>query len=827
MFIKSGYRLHVTGCMLVTIAIIINGCSVSDNESVRKIIPLEEGWVFYKGEVERGEDPGLNTESWDEVTVPHDWAISGEFDKDIDALREWVPDGLDREPGMTSGGTGGLPHLGVGWYRIELDIPPSYEGKQVHIEFDGAMSHAQVYLNGKFVGEWPYGYASFGFDLTQYINFDGENILAVRLENKQFSSRWYPGAGIYRSVRLVVTSQVFVRQWGTYVTTPGIHDGTGTVNLKTTIFNTSGEAKTISVETTILSPEGETAGSVSSNIEITGEIEIEQDIIIDNPILWSVEAPVMYTAITTILEDDKEQDVYKTPFGFRYFEFTNNEGFFLNDEHVPLKGVCLHHDLGPLGAADNIAALRFRMNLLKEMGCNSIRTSHNPPSPELLNLADEMGFLVIDEAFDEWKHPKRENGYNTLWDEWAEKDMAALIHRDRNHPSVIMWSIGNEILEQGIEDGAEYGRLLVDICKREDPTRPTTAGFNQWRSAIKNGLADVVDVQGWNYKPMHYGYIHGMFPGWKMYAAESASTVSSRGEYFLPAEEKIHFTREPYHSSSYDNEFPQWATSPEREWVAQDSFKYMAGEYVWTGFDYLGEPTPYNVEWPSRSSYFGIIDLCGIPKDRFYLYQSRWTDKEVLHLLPHWNWEAGQMVSVHCYTSFDKGELFLNGKSLGIREKDPSELYTTYRLVWDNISFEPGELKVVAMDGSNNQLKEMVMKTAGEPAKIILDADRIEITADGKDLAFVTVSILDEDGVVCPRAGNLVNFKVEGGGSIKAVGNGDPTSLESFVKPFRKAFNGKCMVIIQSGNTEGITTLTAESEGLESRQIEIISEDKL
>ncbi len=830
--VAGWYRLGSRVCLIKAIimndlirfllaGLLVAGCSETDNEKPRIVIPLETGWEFFNGEVDGGEDPGVSTASWEKVTVPHDWAISGDFDKSIDASEEWVPKFIKREPGMTSGETGGLPHIGVGWYHKELDIPSNYIGKQIHIEFDGAMSHAKVYLNGEFVGEWPYGYASFGFDLTPYINFEGKNILAVRLENKKYSSRWYPGAGIYRNVRLVITNPVFVKQWGTCLTTPGIHDGSGSVHLKTDIINKSGQAKEVTIETKIVSPEGKTVAFVSSEIGINKEKESEQILEVEDPELWSVETPVIYTAVTSILENNKKLDVYETPFGFRYFEFTSNEGFFLNGKHVPLNGVCIHHDLGPLGAAVNVAALRFRMNLLKKMGCNSIRTSHNPPAPELVSLADEMGFMVMDEAFDEWKHPKKVNGYNTLWDEWAEKDMAALVHRDRNHPSVIMWSIGNEILEQGIRDGAEYARFLVDICHREDPTRPTTAGFDQWDQAIDNGLAEAVDVQGWNYKPQYYEYIHERYPDWKMYASETASTVSSRGEYFFPAEEKVHFTREPFHSSSFDNEFPYWATSPDREWVAQDSFKFMAGEYVWTGFDYLGEPTPYNVEWPSRSSYFGIIDLCGIPKDRFYLYQSRWTDKEVLHLLPHWNWEEGQVVSVQCYTSYDKGELFLNGKSLGVKEKDPSKLYTTYRLVWDNIRYEPGELKVVALDKNNNPLKEAVMKTAGEPAKIILEADRTEIAADGKDLAFVTVTIVDEEGVVCPRADNLVDFRVEGEGSLRAVGNGDPTSLESFVKPHRKVFNGRCMAIIQSGKSAGNITLTAESDGLESGQVAI------
>jgi beta-galactosidase len=807
--------------LLLFCGVLLVGCNLRSDTNSRQAILLDSDWKFINAEVEGGENPETSIENWAVVNVPHDWAISGEFDKTIDEQEIMVFEDGERIPKYRTGRTGGLPHIGVGWYRKEIPIPATDEGKSIYIEFDGAMSHAKVYLNGAFVGEWPYGYASFGFDLTPHIAFGENNILAVRLENKPNSSRWYPGAGIYRNVRLVTTGQVHIKQWGTYVTTPDISDGKGTVHLENSVLNKSGKAKDISITTQILSPDNVVVAEVSSDVEIDQKALVTQSLDVPEPQLWSVETPVLYTAVTRILENGKELDRYSTLFGFRYFEFTNDNGFFLNGERVQLNGVCLHHDLGPLGAAVNLSSLRHRMTLLQEMGCNSIRTSHNPPAPEMLDLADEMGFLVIDEAFDEWKYAKCENGYNTLWDEWAEKDMAALIHRDRNHPSVIMWSIGNEIREQGMEGGAEYCQLLVDVCKREDPTRPTTAGFNQWEAAIKNGFADIVDVAGWNYKPQHYDFIHHKFPHWKMYGSETASTVSSRGEYFFPAEEKVHFTREPYHSNSFDNEFPRWATSPDREFAAQDSFSYMAGEYVWTGFDYLGEPTPFNVEWPSRSSYFGIIDLCGIPKDRFYLYQSKWTDKEVLHLLPHWNWEPGQDVSVHCYTSFDRGELFLNGKSLGIKEKDPSSLYTTFRLVWDDVSFEPGELKVVALDENDTPLKETIMKTAGEPAKIVLEADRSEILADGKELAFVTVTITDKNGIICPRATNPVNFTVKGEGTLKAVGNGDPTSLESFVKPFRNAFNGKCMAIVQSTQASGRITLTAKGEGLEQQQITI------
>ncbi len=570
----------------------------------------------------------------------------------------------------------------------------------------------------------------------------------------------------------------------------------------------------MSVLTDIVSHENVVVASSNDELEINQEAIIEQNLKIADPLLWSIEEPVMYRAVTRIMENGQERDVYITPFGIRYFEFTKDQGFFLNGERVPLKGVCLHHDLGPLGTAINSSALRFRLGLLKELGCNAIRTSHNPPSPQLLELSDEMGFLIIDEIFDEWKDGKMKNGYNTLWDDWAEKDLVAMIHRDRNHPSVIMWSIGNEIREQGQANGLTYCQFLVDICKREDPGRPTTAGFNQWENAIKNGLADAVDVVGWNYKLQYYNYIHKNHPEWKMYASEANSTVSSRGEYFFPAIEQRGLKRDPYQCSSFDMESPWWGRIPDREFAAQDSFPFMAGQFVWTGFDYLGEPTPYNTEWPARSSYFGLIDLCGIPKDRFYLFKSQWSGDETLHLLPHWNWENGQIVSVHSYTSFDKAELFLNGKSLGVKTKDSTQLFSAYRLIWDSIVFEPGELRIVALDQANNPLKESVVRTAGKPAKIKLSANRSTILADGNDLAFITVSVTDENGNICPRAGNLVHFNVEGSGVFKAVGNGDPTSLESFVQPYRKAFNGKCMLIIQSTEKSGSIIIRAESEGL-------------
>lgn len=793
-------------------------------ESGRKTHILDEGWKFINEDIQNGEAPELNTLNWKQVKIPHDWAISGKFDESVDRQEVMVYEDGEMVPRLRTGRTGALPHIGVGWYRKNLNIPSALKRKRIHLEFDGAMSHAKIYLNGSFVGEWPYGYSSFGFDITPWVEFGGENVLAVRLENKPFSSRWYPGAGLYREVRMVTTEPVFIKQWGTFVTTPEIAEGKGKLSIQTSLMNYSDKEKDFELLTVILDGDKNQVSEKSTTLSIDSVTQITQEMTVPQPKLWSPETPVIYTAITHVIYKGTVLDSYESPFGFRFFEFTSDSGFFLNDRYTELKGVCLHHDLGPLGAAYHHASMKHRMKLLKEMGCNAIRTSHNPPAPGLLTLADEMGFLVIDEAFDEWKTGKVENGYHTLWDGWAEKDLVALIRRDRNHPSVIAWSIGNEIPDQNTPEGLDLCNFLIDICKREDPTRPVTAGFNQWEAAIRNGLAGAVDLAGWNYKPHIYKAVHKNYPHWKMYGAETASTVSSRGEYFFPAEMKVHYTRTPYHSSSFDLEFPRWATTPDREWAAQDSFLFIPGEFVWTGFDYLGEPTPYNAQWPSRSSYFGIIDLCGIPKDRYYLYQSRWSDKKVLHLLPHWNWEEGQVVSVHCYTNFDRAELFLNGESLGIRKKNPSKLYQKYRLVWDEVIFKPGELKVVALDKYGDPVREEIKNSAGNPHKLEIKADRIRLKADGEDLAFLTISIWDENGNLCPKADNLIDFSIEGPGKILAVGNGDPTSLESFVKPSRKAFNGKCMVIVQTKKEAGEIKLTAKSKGLRIQSANLISE---
>jgi beta-galactosidase len=804
---------------LMLLALTVN-FAFAQRDIIRQVQLLDKGWLFLNSEVQSGESPSLNTSGWKNVEIPHDWAINGPFSEDNDMQIVKVKEDGDQTAKKRSGRTGGLPHVGIGWYRKTVQIPGDWKGKKISVEFDGAMSHARIYLNGLYIGEWPYGYASFGFDLTDKILFGQKNVLAVRLENKPNSSRWYPGAGIYRNVRLVVTNPVHVKQWGTYITTPDIESGNGTVKIETSLEGFNNTIGKIKIITKIYDTRNNLVGSVSNTVQ---EAKAVQQLKISNPHLWSIDDPYLYKAVSLIEVDGKQSDQYETIFGFRYFKFTNNNGFYLNGKNLKLNGVCMHHDLGALGAAVNKFAINRQLKILQEMGCNAIRTSHNPPAPELLQLCDQMGFLVLDEAFDEWKYAKCENGYNTLWDNWAEKDMVSFIHRDRNHPSVILWSVGNEIREQAIKGGEVYCKFLVDICKREDPTRPTTAGLNQWENAIKNGFADIVDVPAWNYKPQFYGYIHKNHPSWSMYASETASTISSRGEYFFPAVAKVLKERVPYQCSSYDLEYPAWATTPDKEFAAQDSFQYMGGEFVWTGFDYLGEPTPFNDVWPSRSSYFGIVDLAGIPKDRYYLYQAKWTNKEVLHLLPHWNWEGkeGQKIPVYCYTSYSKAELFLNGKSMGVREKDPGNLYTKYRLVWNEVPYEPGELKVVALDKSNKPIKEASIRTAGKPAAICLKSYQNIISFKEKELAFITASIVDKDGIECPLANNKITFQTIGSGKFKAADNGDATSVESFADSVRSAFNGKCVAVLQPVSPDGEIKLVAISPGLKEAEISI------
>lgn len=784
-----------------------------------------KNWKFIQSEVVGGQDVAFDDSSWESVAVPHDWAIGKPFDMNIDIQMVQVVEDGDTVKKLRTGRTGALPAFGVGWYRTHISLPEKDRGQKVFVEFDGAMSLAQVYLNGKYIGNWPYGYSSFAFDLTNDFKFGEDNVLAVRLDNKDNSSRWYSGAGLYRNVRLISSNSVYVGHWGTQITTPVADVKKGEVNVKTDVFNESGDVLGVKLVSIVYNGDGKEVKRVASSQEVSGKVVFDQTLKIPSPELWSVENPAMYRVVSELYVGGEKVDSYDSDFGFRTVLFDKDKGFFLNGKAVKIKGVCMHHDLGPLGAAVSRRATERQIEIMKEMGCNAIRTSHNPPSPELLELCDKMGMLVQVEAFDEWRLGKNENGYNKYFDEWAERDIRAMVRRDRNHPSVIMWSIGNEVREQGAKDGGQTAKFLADICREEDSTRPTTSGFNNHDAAIKNGLADVVDLVGFNYKPHDYVAKRKLHPNYVIYGSETASTVSSRGDYMFP----VKVWRNPYYSnfqvSSYDLDCAPWASTPDTEFVQQDDNDFVFGEFVWTGFDYLGEPTPYNEGTPARSSYFGIVDLAGMKKDRFYLYQSNWSDKKVLHLLPHWNWEGhdGSNVPVFCYTNYPKAELFVNGKSQGVKSKNSGDTYERYRLMWKDVVYEPGEIMVVAYNENGEKVDSTTIRTASESDKLRLTADRTQIKADGEDLSFVTIEVVDKDGNLCPNAENLLFFNVEGAGKLKAVCNGDATDQTGFHSNYMAAYNGKIVAVIESTEKAGEIVLNVTGSRLDNGKIVIRS----
>jgi beta-galactosidase len=782
--------------------------------------------------------PDFNDSAWRLLNLPHDWGIEGPFKQEY------------------PGETGKLPWWGVAWYRKSFDIPARDAGREIALQIDGAMAYATVWLNGEFVGGWPYGYASWQLDLTPFIKPGARNVLAIRLDNPPNSSRWYPGGGIYRNVWLLKTGPVHVGQWGTFVTTPEVSDRAATVQLKVTVENQSKATTLTRVRTEIfeLKGSGKTGRTVAS--AAPAELSVEpgasgitmQSATVARPRLWSVDSPSRYLAITTLEQDGKILDRYETPFGIRTIQFTADNGFLLNGRRVPLKGVCDHHDLGALGSAFNERALERQLEILRDMGCNAIRTSHNPPAPELLDLCDRLGMVVMDEAFDCWVRRKKPNDYHLLFPDWHEKDLRALVRRDHNHPSVILWSIGNEVPEQGSPAGHQVAAELAAIVHSEDVTRPVTAACNDTRAAY-NGFQTNLDVFGYNYKPFEYGKVHQAHPQLPLFGSETASCVSSRGEYFFPVSNDKSKGKADFQMSSYDLYAPPWATPPDWEFKGQDEFNYVAGEFVWTGFDYLGEPTPYNsdtsnllnftdpeqqarmaqelkelgkIHVPSRSSYFGIIDLAGFPKDRYYLYQARWRPElPMAHILPHWNWPGreGQITPVHVYTSGDEAELFLNGQSLGRKQKQPFE----YRLRWDEVRYQPGELKVIAYKNGRRWATAEV-KTTGPASHLSLHPDRSTIHADGTDLAFVTVRLVDRENLLVPRANNLIQFKVDGPGKIIATDNGDATSFEPFQGTERHAFNGLALVIVQANRGEpGTITVSATSPGLKEGVVQLKS----
>ena len=761
--------------------------------------------------------------SWRAVTVPHDYAIEGPF----------ATGG--------GGGMGRLPSAGIAWYRTHFDIPSTRAARSLFLDIDGAMSYSAVWLNGQLVGGWPYGYASFRLDLSPYLK-TGDNVIAVRIDNPPASSRWYPGAGIYRHAWLTDVRDLHVGAWGTIVRTADVSATSATVTMTITVDNDAAAPATATLDTAIYELDAtERAGLrpvatiAPTELAIAGRASgtIQTRARIPGPRFWGVpprQAPNRYVAVTTVRQRGTVVDVYETPFGIRTTRFDANGGFFLNGEHVKLNGVCNHHDLGALGTAINVRALERQLELLAEMGCNAIRTSHNPPAPELLALTDRMGFLVMDEAFDQWARQKTANDYHLLYADWHEQDLRALIRRDRNHPSVVMWSIGNEVGEQtGGDAGAAMAAELTAICHDEDPTRPVISAMNS--APAPSLFPAAIDLVGLNYQGAglfrgspQYPLFHQNFPGKFIVGSETAATLSSRGVYTFPVADgagtpaaatagEDTATRQV---SSYDLYFAPWAYAPDKEFAAQERYPFVGGEFVWTGFDYLGEPTPFDA---SRSSYYGAIDLAGFRKDRFYLYQSVWRPNQpMVHLVPHWTWpeRAGQVTPVHVYTSGTEAELFLNGKSLGHKTKGPFE----YRLRWDDVVYEPGELRVVAYREGRQWATDSIA-TAGDAVRLLLSADRTTISADGIDLTFVTLTVADRNGRLVPRAMNTIAFEVAGPGEIVATDNGDPTDMTPFPATTRHAFNGLALAIVRGRREVGTVTVIARSDGLQEARLVI------
>lgn len=783
---------------------------VPDQDSARTILNFGKDWKFHPGDVPVAETVGFDDSSWRKLNVPHDWSIEGEFS--------------EKNPATPGGGA--LPG-GIGWYRKSFKISAEDLKRSVFIDFDGIYQNSEVWINGHSLGKRFYGYSSFRYELTPYlVTGDQENVIAVKVDNSlQPNSRWYSGSGIYRNVWLVTTGKTYIAHWGTFVTTPEITAAKAKIKIVTRIKNIPSAHQKVVLKTIILDPAGkkvgvgtiETNGVKDSIFSTTFYFEVK------NPLLWSLDTPEMYSAVSNVFVEGKLVDSYTTPFGIRSFEFNAEKGFSINGKNIKINGVCNHQDLGCLGSAINKRALERQMEILKGMGCNAIRTSHNPPAPELLDLADQMGFIIMDEAFDMWKKPKNKFDYSTVWDEMHKKDLQDLVLRDRNHPSVMIWSIGNEILEQWDSTGTTIAKELAGYVRELDTTRPITSACNDPKPSnyiIRSGALDLI---GYNYHQKDFEAFPETFPGQKFIGTETVSALMTRGVYDMPSDEIRRWpVRDDWKGpkpnadntcSSYDNVSAPWGSTHEETWKVIKKFPFLSGQFIWTGFDYLGEPTPY--WWPSRSSYFGIIDLAGFPKDVYYMYQSEWTKKDVLHIFPHWNWTEGQLVDVWAYCNAEEVELYLNNQSLGIKKKQGDDLHLMWR-----VPFTPGTLKAVSRT-AGKEILSMEVKTAGVPARLVVTADRAAIRADGNDLSFFTVEVVDENGVIVPNADNLVKFQVEGPGAIVGVDNGDPVSHESFKAPQRKAFHGKCLVVIQSGDTPGTVKLTAVSEGLPAVTVEI------
>ena len=823
--------------VIILLASIMVSCYKS--ETARETIKFTKDWKFNLSDSEQFSSAEFDDSGWRTLDVPHDWSIEGEFSKDNPA----------------SPGGGALPG-GTGWYRKTFTIPANDKDKLIFIDFDGVYQKSEVWINGHFLGMRPYGYISFRYELTSFLNFGGLNVLAVRVNNsEQPNSRWYSGSGIFRNVWIVKTGKVFVDHWGTFITTPEVTKERAVVHVKTTLRNMSGKLSKLKLRTLVLDPNGKNIAhgeTKSEPYEKDNETFIH-DITLESPQLWSVDNPNLYKIVTEVYANGKLTDTYETPFGIRYYNFDVEEGFSLNGGKMKIKGVCMHHDLGCLGSAINTRALERQLEILKNMGCNSIRTSHNPPAPELLDLCDKMGFIVQDETFDMWRKKKTPYDYSRYFPEWHERDLTDHIMRDRNHPSVMMWSIGNEVLEQwqhidsdtinieqanlilnfdknvdaSIINSGEMSvnslitNKLANIVKSLDTSRPITAACNEvnpWNNLFKSGA---LDLMGFNYHHESYSAFPENYPGKKLIISEATSGLMTRGFYQMPSDSMLiwptrgqPFGNPEQQCSAYDNCHVPWGSTHEESWKLVKKYDHIAGTYIWTGFDYLGEPTPY--WWPSRSSYFGIIDLAGFPKDVYYMYQSEWTDKDVLHVFPHWNWNPGQLVDIWAYYSnADEVELFLNGKSLGTKSKTGDELHVMWR-----VPFEPGTIRAVSRKNGKEIISREI-KTAEMPYQLKVTADRTKISSDGEDLSFITVEVVDENGIMVPDASNQINFEIEGDAKIVGVDNGNPVSHESMKGKSIKAFNGKCMVVVQAGETNEEVILSALSDGLKEGQVNI------
>lgn len=809
------------------------------------LLPCANDFIIFGKRYQRPEgNPGENIayvksdfddSEWRHLNLPHDWAIEGPFNIDY------------------NGSTGKLPYWGIRWYRKTLELSQDDAGKQIYLDIDGAMSYASVWCNGQYVGGWPYGYASFRLDLTPYIKAGQKNVLAIRLDNPDDTSRWYPGSGIYRNVWLVKTSPVHVEQWGTFVRNQQVDSEIAVMEMGVNIENHAGKDVQVKLQTSVYL-QGKDGRPVGEEVtqSMTKDIAIKKDswsgarfqFKVDKPKLWDIDTPNCYVAVSRVFMDGKEMDSYETPFGIRTIEFTHDQGFMLNGQKVAIKGVCMHHDLGALGAAFNEVAAERQLRIMKEMGANAIRTSHNPPAPELVALCDRMGLMMQLELADTWQKGKRKNDYNLLFDDWSEADMRSLVRHYRNHPSVIMWSIGNEMPDQTTDQGVIIARNLTAYCHDEDPTRPTSLGCNK-RDAVFRDIVNQVDIFGLNYFHKTYPVFKEQNPTRRYHASETSSATSSRGEYFFPVTTDVNDSRSGFQLSSYDMTTIGWGCAPEVQFKMNEEYPFMSGEFVWTGFDYLGEPTPYNkdltnllnfsdpnelekarkeleelgkIKTPSRSSYFGIVDLCGFPKDRYYNYKSYWRpDVPTVHILPHWNWQEriGEITPVHIYTSGDAVELFLNGKSLGRREK----VHSYDRLTWDDVRYEPGSLRAIAYKNGQKWAEELV-ETTGKPAALQVTAEKTELKNDGTDLSFIRVAVVDSQGRVVPRSKNHLKFSVTGPAEIIATDNGDATSLLPFQLSERDAYNGLALVILRSQYMkQGKVVLTVESKGLPKQKI--------